>query len=114
VGVGGPVAMVLALCYLGIASVIPFIGGLLGFSRRISYVMTAALTCGLIYLDAVTFSDALKYQDPYRLVLIHVEAAAVFAVELLFTFVLAHWLGARLRTGLIWAKNRLPRTKSKW
>jgi hypothetical protein len=105
--VGGPVMMAIFLSYLGIASVIPFIAGLLGFSRRISYVMTAALTCGLIYLDAVTFSDALKYQDVYRLMLIKFVTTALFIVELLIAFLLAHWLGARLRAGLIWAKSRL-------
>jgi hypothetical protein len=101
------VMMALFLSYLGIAALIPFITGLLGFSRRTSYLIAAALTCGLIYLDVVTFSDALKYQDVYRLVLIRVGTTALFAVVLLITFIVAHWLGARFRAGFIWAKNRL-------
>jgi hypothetical protein len=57
--------MVIFLRYLGIAALIPFIAGLLGFSRRASYLVTAALACDFIYLGVVTFSDELKYQNVY-------------------------------------------------
>jgi hypothetical protein len=48
---------------LGIVALIPFVAGMLGFSRLTAYLMTAALMCGFIYLAAVTFSDALKFQS---------------------------------------------------
>jgi uncharacterized membrane protein len=94
------------LC-LGIVSLIPFISGLLGSSRRIPYLMAVAITFGLIYLAAVTFSNSLKYQDAYQLLLIDIGTIALGAVELLLAFLLAHWLGARFRAGLVWTINRL-------
>jgi uncharacterized membrane protein len=91
---------------LGIVALIPFVAGMLGFSRLTAY-LTAVLMCGFIYLAAVTFSDALKFQSVYRLLLIGVGTTAVLTVELLFTFVLAHWFGTRCRELLIWMKARL-------
>jgi hypothetical protein len=106
--VGGPVGMAIFHFYLVIASIIPFIAGLLGFSRRTPYLQTIALSCGLIYLDVVTFSDGLKYQAMYRLVLVDVGTTALFTIQLLFVFILAHFLGLGFRAGLIWVRNRLP------
>jgi hypothetical protein len=65
--VGSPVSMAIGLVYVGMAATIPFIAGLFGFSRRIAYLTTVILTCGLIYLNIMTFSDELKYQTIYRL-----------------------------------------------
>jgi hypothetical protein len=107
VAFGAPMMMALFVFYLGMAAIIPLVSGLLGFSRRVPYLMTATLTCGLIYLEAVTFSDALKFQDVYRLVLIKAGVTVLGMVELLITFILAHWLGARFRAGIIWVKDRL-------
>jgi hypothetical protein len=69
----------LLLFYLGIVALIPFVSGLLGFSRLTAYLMTAVLVCGSIYLDAVTFSDALKFQPVYRLPLIRVGTTALLS-----------------------------------
>jgi hypothetical protein len=71
-------------------------------------LMTAILTGGLIYLEAVTFSDGLKYQDLYRLMLVRVGVTALCAMEMLIVFVLTHWLGAQCRAGILWVRNRLP------
>ena len=109
VAFGAPMLMALFLFYLGIAAMIPFASGLLGFSRLTAYSMTAALMCGYIYLAAVTFSDELKFQTVYRLLLMRVEMAAVLTVQLLLTFILAHWLGARCRAALIWVKAVMVR-----
>jgi hypothetical protein len=107
VAFGAPMMMALFLFYVGIAALIPFVSGLLGFSRLTAYLMTAALICGYIYLAAVTFSDELKFQTVYRLLFMRVEIAALLIVELLIAFILAHWLGARCRAALIWVKGRL-------
>jgi hypothetical protein len=107
VAFGAPMMVGLLLFYLGIVALIPFVSGLLGFSRLTAYLMTAVLVCGSIYLDAVTFSDALKFQPVYRLLLIRVGTTALLTVELLFTFVLARWLGAQCRALLIRMKARL-------
>jgi hypothetical protein len=69
--------------------------------------MTAALACGLVVLDAITFSDELRFQTVYRLLSVEVGISVLLIVELLFTFVLAHWLGTRCRAGLIWIKKRM-------
>lgn len=105
--VGGPALMAIFLHYLGIAAMIPFVAGLFALSRRIPYLMAAALTCGLIYLQAVTFSDAFKYQSAGDAVLTRVGVTVLFGVELLFAFLIAHWLGTRLRVGLAWIKDHL-------
>jgi hypothetical protein len=55
----------------------------------------------------MTFSDELKYRTTYRLLWIRSLITLVIMVELLLTFVLAHWLGNRLRAALRWAVNRL-------
>jgi hypothetical protein len=104
---GAYVMMAIGVTYIGIAAIIPFIAGLLGYSRRVSYVMAVALPCGLLFLELLTFSDALKYQSIYRLAMTDLGVTALCAVELLFVFVLAHWLGARFRGGFIWVKTRL-------
>jgi hypothetical protein len=107
--VGGPMLMTVFLLYFAITSLVPFTSALLGFSRRLCYLMAAILTCGLIYLDAVTFSGSLKYHSVYQLLLTDVWTTALFAAELVIAFVIAHWLGTRFRAGLIWAVNRLRR-----
>lgn len=106
-GVGGPMLVAVALFWLGLACLVPFVGGLLGFSRRIAYYLTAALVCGLILLDAWTFSDSLQHQNIYRLLFIDVAMTGLGAVELLLPLVLAHWLGALLRAGLVRVKHLL-------
>jgi hypothetical protein len=107
VAFGAPMMVGSSFFILGIVALIPFFAGMLGFSRLTAYLMTAVLMCGFIYLAAVTFSDALKFQSVYRLLLIGVGTTAVLTVELLFTFVLAHWFGTRCRELLIWMKARL-------
>lgn len=104
---GAPMMIALFLFYIGIAAVIPFVSGLLGFSRLTTYLMTGTLMCGYIYLAGVTFYDELRFQTVYRLLLVRVEGAALLAVELLFAFILAHWLGARCRAAFLWVKERL-------
>lgn len=96
------------LFYLGVLALIPFVSGIAGFSRLIAYIMTAALVCGFTYLNAVTFLDSLKYQPVCRLLLIRSGITALLTVELLVTFVLAHWLGARCRALLRWLSTGLP------
>ena len=107
VAFGAPTLMALFLFFLGIAAILPFVSGVLGFSRRVPYLMTAVLTGGLICLGAVTFSNDLKYQDVYSLVWVRILDAAVFAIELLIVFVLAHWLGSKCRRGILWVRKRL-------
>ncbi|WP_157449876.1 hypothetical protein [Bradyrhizobium sp. ARR65] len=108
VAFGAPMMMATFLFYLGVAATIPFISGLLGFSRRAPFLMTAVLTGGFICLGAVAFSDDLKYQDVYSLLLLRIEATALFGIELLIAFVLAHWLGAQSRAGILRVRNRSP------
>jgi hypothetical protein len=108
--VGGPVAIALFLFYIGIAATIPFLAGLLGFSRRIPYVLTAILTCGMAVSLAVNFSNGLKYQSIYSLLLIDLTGVVLLALELLLAFVLAHWLDATARAGflrirILWLRN---------
>jgi hypothetical protein len=106
---GGPVLLALFLFYIGIAATIPFLTGLLGFSRRITYFLTIALASCIAYFEITAFPHDLKYQNIYRLLLVDIAGLGLCALELLIAFVLAHWLGARLRAGAIWASNRLLR-----
>lgn len=106
VGFGAPIVLALGLFVFGIASIIPFGAGLLGFSRRVPVLLTAILTCGLIYLGVTTSSNAFKYQDdPYWFLLVKAGVTALWAIELLLVFLLAHWLGGRCRSGFLWVKN---------
>jgi hypothetical protein len=114
VAFGAPMMMTLFLLYVGIAALIPFVSGLLGFSRLTAYLMTAALMCGYICLAAATFSDELKFQSVYQLVRMRIEIAAILILELLFVFILAHWLGARFRAVLNWVKGRLLQAVHDW
>ena len=100
---------IMAMAYAAIAAIstISFTAGLLGFSRRISYVLTAMLISVLIYLEAVTFSEKLKYQDAYQIVLNDFWSLTLCTVVLLFPFVYAHWLGGQVRTAVIWVRNRI-------
>jgi hypothetical protein len=104
--VGGTAAMVLFLTYLGLFAVVPFTAGLLGFSWRAALVTAIVLICGFIYLEIITFSHALKYQDAKQLMLKDIGITALLFVELLLAFIVARWLGARIRAGLIRIKDQ--------
>lgn len=110
--VGSPVVLALFLFYVGVAATLPLIAGLLGFSQRIIYLYVAALTCAMAGLETVTFSDGLKYQSIFRLLLVDLLGLGLLALELLFAFVLAYWFGDRLRAGFLWIKNRLAKSYS--
>jgi hypothetical protein len=108
--VGGPLALALFLFYIGIAATIPFLAGLLGFSRRIAYLLTAILTCGMAVSLAVNFSNGLKYQGIYSLLPIDLTGLALLALQFLLAFILAHWLGPTARAGflrikILWLRN---------
>jgi hypothetical protein len=98
--------MAMALAAIAAISTIPFSAGLLGFSRRISYVLTAMLISVLIYLEAVTFSGKLKYQDAYQIALTDFWSLTLCTVALLIPFVYAHWLGTQMRAAVFWIRNR--------
>lgn len=88
----------LSLVLLGVASLIPFIAGMLGFSRRVSYVWATTLMCAFIFLEAKDFSPRFNLQEVFGLLLSEAGNIVVGAAVLLFAFTLAHWLGERLRT----------------
>ena len=106
VAFGAPIVIALGLIGLGIASIIPFGAGLLGFSERVAIIYTAVLTGGLVILEISTFSNALRYQSLLLLILVKIGTTALLGIELLVTFLLARWLGAKCRSGFLWVRNQ--------
>jgi hypothetical protein len=85
VAFGAPMMMGLFLFYIGIVALIPFVSGILRFhgSQRIDHGRFD-VRLGSIYLDSVSFSDALKFQTVYRPLFLRVGTTALLTVELLF------------------------------
>jgi hypothetical protein len=112
--VGGPALMVFGLIYLTGASLMPFVAGLLGFTRRAVYIYTGILISLFVILAGWVFKGELKYQSAAQLVFRDIWMTGLLAAELLLAFVVFHWLGARLRAVFAWMIRRLrPRMEGR-
>ncbi len=61
VAFSAPAMMAIFCILIGIASIIPLVFGLIGFSQRTAYIITAIIICLQIYLQVTTFYESLKY-----------------------------------------------------
>jgi hypothetical protein len=107
VGVGAGVVLVFGIILVGILGLVPFVSGLLDFSRRVVYASATIVACGLVFFDAYTSIERYRhygtvYPNPFDAFFI-----AFGAAELLLVFLIAHWLGSRFRAAFIWLKDRL-------